>query len=68
MQTLQKTVAAIRALECEEIDLVAGGVSLGTESTRSPTMSTFSYNSNGHIGTVTTVDDMYEDAYVFAYD
>jgi len=69
MRTLQKTVAAIRTLECEEIDLVSGGVSIGTESTMDATKSTFSYvTGDGHSGTVSAIDDMVYDGETFAYD
>lgn len=62
MQTLQKAVAEIRALECEEIDLVAGGLSITGETTQGVTTSTFSYTHDGHSGTVTAPDDTKEDA------
>ncbi len=69
MQTLQKTVAAIRTLECEEIDVVGGGVSIGTESTLDATKSTFSYvAADGHSGIVSVIDDMIDDGVTFAYD
>ncbi len=68
MQTLQKAVAQVRALEVEEIDLVGGGYSIGSETIPDPSISTFAYTTaDGHSGTVTAVDDM-EFIPVVSYD
>jgi len=59
MRTLQSAVAQIRALEVEEIDLVGGGYTVGTETVPDPSISAFVYTTaDGHYVTVSAVDDM----------